>query len=120
MDYQWTRRFWNVATGSGNFAIYLASQGYQVLTGEPSTDKSHYAGNDWALHAKKVGVLDNIRFEDMRVETVTLAHINDELRACFRSESLLLPTAAKRSVKLHETLILVALRLRQSELRGEE
>jgi SAM-dependent methyltransferase len=53
----------DVGTGHGNFAIYLASQGYQVLTGEPSTDRSHYAGKDWALNAKKVGVLDKIRFE---------------------------------------------------------
>ncbi len=53
----------DVGTGNGNFAIYLASQGYQVLTGEPSTDKSHYAGKDWALNATKVGVLDKIRFE---------------------------------------------------------
>jgi len=53
----------DVGTGRGNFAIYLASQGYQVVTGEPSTDKSHYAGQDWALNAKKAGVLDNIRFE---------------------------------------------------------
>jgi SAM-dependent methyltransferase len=53
----------DVGTGNGNFAIYLASQGYQVLTGEPSTDRSHYAGKDWALNAKKVGVLDKIRFE---------------------------------------------------------
>jgi SAM-dependent methyltransferase len=53
----------DVGVGNGNFAIYLASQGYRVLTGEPGTDKSHYAGKDWALNAKKVGVLDNIRFE---------------------------------------------------------
>src|ERR1700690_3564997 len=53
----------DVGTGNGYFAIYLASEGYQVLTGEPATDKSHYAGRDWALNAKKVGVLDNIRFQ---------------------------------------------------------
>src|SRR5215472_18922495 len=53
----------DVGTGGGTFAIYLASQGYQVLTGEPSTDRSHYAGKDWTLDAKKVGVLDKIRFE---------------------------------------------------------
>lgn len=29
----------DVGTGNGNFAIYLASEGYQVLTGEQSTDK---------------------------------------------------------------------------------
>ena len=27
----------DVGTGNGNFAIYLALQGFQVLTGEPST-----------------------------------------------------------------------------------
>src|SRR5215472_19016747 len=53
----------DVGTGNGNFAIYLASQGFQVLTGEPSTDRSHYAGRDWALNAKKAGVLDKIRFQ---------------------------------------------------------
>jgi SAM-dependent methyltransferase len=53
----------DVGVGNGYFAIYLASRGYQVLTGEPATDKSHYASRDWALNAKKVGVLDNIRFE---------------------------------------------------------
>lgn len=54
----------DVGTGKGNFAIYLASQGHRVLTGEPSTDKSQYAGNDWASNAKKVGVLESIRFEN--------------------------------------------------------
>jgi SAM-dependent methyltransferase len=53
----------DVGTGNGYFAIYLASQGYQVLTGEPSTDKSHYAGKDRALNAKKAGVLENTRFD---------------------------------------------------------
>jgi SAM-dependent methyltransferase len=52
-----------VGTGNGNFAIYLAAQGYQVVTGEPSTDTSHYARKDWAASAKKAGVLGNIRFE---------------------------------------------------------
>jgi cyclopropane fatty-acyl-phospholipid synthase-like methyltransferase len=28
----------DIGTGSGKFAIYLASQGYQVVTGEPSAD----------------------------------------------------------------------------------
>lgn len=53
----------DVGTGSGNFAIYLASQGYQVVTGEPATDTSQYAGKDWALNAMKAGVLNNIRFQ---------------------------------------------------------
>jgi len=53
----------DVGAGNGYFAIYLASQGYQVLTGEPATDTSHYAGRDWALNANKAGVLDKIGFK---------------------------------------------------------
>lgn len=53
----------DVGTGSGNFAIFLASQGYRVLTGEPATDTSQYSGRDWAPSAEKVGVRDRIRFQ---------------------------------------------------------
>jgi SAM-dependent methyltransferase len=53
----------DVGTGAGYFAISLALQGYDVLTGEPSTDTSHYAGKEWALNAEKAGVRDKIRFE---------------------------------------------------------
>jgi len=53
----------DVGTGQGYFAISLALRGYRVLTGEPSTDKSRYAGRAWAENAKEVGVLDSIRFE---------------------------------------------------------
>src|SRR6476619_5612888 len=53
----------DAGNGSGNFAIDLAAQGYQLLTGEPSTDTSHYAGKDWALNAKRAGVLDHIQFQ---------------------------------------------------------
>src|SRR3954447_6243399 len=53
----------DVGTGKGNFAIFLASQGYRVLTGEPSSDQSRYARQEWAAAAEKVGVLERIRFE---------------------------------------------------------
>jgi SAM-dependent methyltransferase len=53
----------DVGTGQGNFAIYLALQGYRVVTGEPATDTSRYAGQDWASRAEQVGVRDRIRFE---------------------------------------------------------
>jgi len=53
----------DVGTGKGYHAIFLASRGYRVLTGEPSTDKSHYAGQGWALNAEKAGVRDRIHFE---------------------------------------------------------
>jgi len=53
----------DVGTGAGNFAIYLALEGYRVLTGEPATDATRYARQDWASNAQKVGVRDRIRFE---------------------------------------------------------
>ena len=53
----------DVGTGSGKFAIWLATQGFRVLTGEPETDTTHYAGKDWAANAEEAGVRDKIRFE---------------------------------------------------------
>ncbi len=53
----------DVGTGEGKFAVYLASQGYDVLTGEPSDDSSHYAGKDWEQNAERFGVRDRIRFQ---------------------------------------------------------
>ncbi len=53
----------DVGTGAGSFAIFLAARGFDVLTGEPATDTTHYAGKDWAANAGKAGVADRIRFE---------------------------------------------------------
>jgi SAM-dependent methyltransferase len=53
----------DVGTGQGNFAIYLASQGFRVVTGEPATDDSRYARKDWAANAEKAGVRDRIQFQ---------------------------------------------------------
>ncbi len=53
----------DVGTGGGYFAIFLASQGLDVLTGEPSTDTSEYAKKDWDVNAEKAGLRDKIRFE---------------------------------------------------------
>ena len=53
----------DVGTGEGKFAVYLATRGFDVLTGEPSSDTSHYAGQDWARNAEKAGVREKIRFE---------------------------------------------------------
>jgi ubiquinone/menaquinone biosynthesis C-methylase UbiE len=52
----------DVGTGQGYFAIFLAAQGYEVLTGEPETDSSRYARRDWAENARKADVLERIRF----------------------------------------------------------
>lgn len=92
----------DVGTGKGLFAIYLALQGYRVLTGEPSTDTSHYAGQDWAQKAEKVGVRDNIRFQafdagDMPFESESfdavfffgvLHHIAEPVRSHVMREAL--------------------------------
>lgn len=52
----------DVGTGMGYFAITLALNGYTVLTGEPESDKSVYAGQDWLGNARKVGVDHLINF----------------------------------------------------------
>ncbi|MEI9811646.1 MAG: class I SAM-dependent methyltransferase [Acidobacteriota bacterium] len=56
-------RVLDVGTGKGNFAIYLASQGYRVTTGEPNTDTTIYANRPWRENARKAGVLDRIQFQ---------------------------------------------------------
>jgi ubiquinone/menaquinone biosynthesis C-methylase UbiE len=92
----------DVGTGSGNFAIFLASLGYQVTTGEPSTDQSHYANRDWALNASKAAVLDKIRFEAFDASELpfksegfdavffygVLHHLSEDLRADAFREAL--------------------------------
>ena len=53
----------DVGTGAGNFAIFLASHGFGVVTGEPETDTTRYARQDWASRARQAGVADRIHFE---------------------------------------------------------
>ncbi len=52
----------DVGTGAGNFAIFLALQGFDVVTGEPETDTTRYARKNWSAHAVAVGVQARIRF----------------------------------------------------------
>lgn len=92
----------DVGTGSGNFAIYLALQGYQVLTGEPDTDQSMYARRDWAASAERAGVRDRIRFQSFDASSLPFApesfdavfffgvlhHIAEEQRAAVLREAL--------------------------------
>ncbi len=63
----------DVGTGSGNCAIYLATQGYRVLTGEPATDRSLYSGRDWVSAARQVGVLDKIKFQAFDASSIPFA-----------------------------------------------
>lgn len=92
----------DVGTGSGNFAIFMASEGFEVTTGEPATDESMYARRDWAESARRVGVLDRIQFRsfdasDLPFESGTfegvfffgvLHHVPEHLRAKAMSEAL--------------------------------
>lgn len=63
----------DVGTGSGNFAIYLALEGFDVLTGEPDTDQSIYARRDWAASAERAGVRDRIRFQSFDASSLPFA-----------------------------------------------
>lgn len=53
----------DVGTGSGNFAIFLALQGFDVLTGEPSLDESRYARQKWEPSAERMAVRHRIQFK---------------------------------------------------------
>jgi 2-polyprenyl-3-methyl-5-hydroxy-6-metoxy-1,4-benzoquinol methylase len=53
----------DVGTGIGSLAITLALNGYRVITGEPKSDDTSYAKQDWLSNSKKVGVEQLIDFE---------------------------------------------------------
>jgi len=53
----------DVGTGEAHCAISLALRGFDVLTGEPATDTSQYAGKDWMVKAEQLGVADRIEFQ---------------------------------------------------------
>ncbi|HPE47683.1 MAG TPA: class I SAM-dependent methyltransferase [Hyphomonas sp.] len=92
----------DVGTGAGKFAIFLAQQGFDVLTGEPATDTSHYAGKDWADTATKMGVREKIRFEAFDANAMPFAagafdavfffgvlhHVDEDAREDVLSEAL--------------------------------
>jgi 2-polyprenyl-3-methyl-5-hydroxy-6-metoxy-1,4-benzoquinol methylase len=63
----------DVGTGAGNFAIFLAMQGLRVITGEPESDTTHYAGKDWAANAAAVGVEDLITFQPFNASGMPFA-----------------------------------------------
>ena len=84
----------DVGTGMGWFAIVLALNGFTVLTGEPGSDDSIYAKQDWQGNAQKVGVADRISFQafsasdlpfdDAAFDAIfffgVLHHVEEELR----------------------------------------
>jgi len=92
----------DVGTGAGKSAIFLAGEGYDVTTGEPETDTTHYANLAWAENAEKMGVRDRIKFQsfdasDMPFETANfeavfffgvLHHVDEPLREAVIAEAL--------------------------------
>jgi ubiquinone/menaquinone biosynthesis C-methylase UbiE len=63
----------DVGTGVGNFAIFLALQGFDVTTGEPETDTTQYARQDWASRAAACGVSNRIRFQPFNASRMSFA-----------------------------------------------
>ncbi|MFX1366167.1 MAG: class I SAM-dependent methyltransferase [Promethearchaeota archaeon] len=58
----------DIGTGDGQMAITLALNGFHIFTGEPDTDMSRYAKQDWLKKAKKVNVDHLITFKSFDAE----------------------------------------------------
>ncbi len=92
----------DVGTGAGKSAIFLASNGFDVTTGEPETDTTHYANLDWANNAEKMGVRERISFVPFNASQMpfggasfdavfffgVLHHVDEDLRQAVLAESL--------------------------------
>lgn len=92
----------DVGTGVGISAIFLALNGFKVITGEPKTDNSVYAKMDWESNAKRFGVSKSISFQafnaaqmpfqndsfDAVVFFGTLHHIDEKMRTYAIEEGL--------------------------------
>lgn len=71
----------DVGTGIGYFAISLALNGYNVLTGEPASDNSVYAKQDWLNNAQDVGVDHLIKFKAFNAKDMPF--VNNTFDAIF-------------------------------------
>ena len=92
----------DVGTGVGMFAIYLAVNDFQVITGEPEADSTIYAKKDWKSNAQRFGLEDKIAFRNFdasdmpfdsaRFDAVfffgALHHIDEEVREMAVSEGV--------------------------------
>jgi len=63
----------DVGTGAAKCALSLALQGFEVVTGEPATDTSIYAGKDWMGKAESLGVAERIQFQSFAADDMPFA-----------------------------------------------
>jgi ubiquinone/menaquinone biosynthesis C-methylase UbiE len=68
LDISRNARILDIGTGKGRMVIILAFNGYKVLTGEPESDISEYAKQNWLEDAKKVKLDNLITFKAFNAE----------------------------------------------------
>ncbi|MHA1931932.1 MAG: class I SAM-dependent methyltransferase [Promethearchaeota archaeon] len=92
LELEKTAKILDVGTGMGWMAIILALNNFKVITGEPESDESEYAKQDWLESAKKAKVdhmithtpfkAEEMPFEDASFDAIfilgSLHHVDDQ------------------------------------------
>ncbi|MHA2181385.1 MAG: class I SAM-dependent methyltransferase [Promethearchaeota archaeon] len=101
LELEKTAKVLDIGTGMGWMAITLAMSNYEVITGEPESDESEYAKQDWLESAKKANVdhmitytpfkAEEMPFEDASFDAIfilgSLHHVDNQqatLKECLR------------------------------------